>query len=190
MAELSTNRTGPARSSTSLICSPTSWPPQTRDSTACSSSRTPRRIRHELRTVCNRVHAHLLELQAERALASIEGSPRTPPMWLISTGRSRLRPAPTSRPPSPRSRRCAPSSSDRRLAEEMATMALFATTYVGEPDIPAGLTISEYRRSRPRRLTWWRPAVAGDVPARPHRSDTPTPEPAGRRRHRLRLCRA
>jgi hypothetical protein len=34
----------------------------------------------------------------------------------------------------------------------MATMTVpvFATTYVGEPDIPAGLTISEYRRSRPR----------------------------------------
>jgi hypothetical protein len=38
----------------------------------------------------------------------------------------------------------------------MATMTVFATTYVGEPDIPAGLTISEFRRSRPRRTTWWR----------------------------------
>jgi hypothetical protein len=31
-------------------------------------------------------------------------------------------------------------------------MTVFATTYVGEPDIPAELTISEYRRSRPRRI--------------------------------------
>ena len=30
-------------------------------------------------------------------------------------------------------------------------MTAFATTYVGEPDIPAGLTIWEYRRSRPLR---------------------------------------
>jgi hypothetical protein len=30
-------------------------------------------------------------------------------------------------------------------------MTAFATTYVGEPDIPAGLTVSEYRCSRPRR---------------------------------------
>jgi hypothetical protein len=29
-------------------------------------------------------------------------------------------------------------------------MTVFATTYVGEPEIPARLTIWEYRRSRPR----------------------------------------
>jgi hypothetical protein len=38
----------------------------------------------------------------------------------------------------------------------MATMTVFATTYVGEPDIPAGLTIMEYCRSRPRCTPWWR----------------------------------
>jgi hypothetical protein len=26
--------------------------------------------------------------------------------------------------------------------------------YVGQPDIPVGITVSEYRRSRPRRLGW------------------------------------
>jgi len=40
-------------------------------------------------------------------------------------------------------------------------MTVFATTYVGEPDIPAGLTISEYRRSRPRRVPWWRSILLG-----------------------------
>jgi hypothetical protein len=34
----------------------------------------------------------------------------------------------------------------------MATMTALATIHVGEPDIPAGLTISEYRRTRPRRI--------------------------------------
>jgi hypothetical protein len=38
----------------------------------------------------------------------------------------------------------------------MATMTVMATTYIGEPDIPARLTISEYRCSRPRLLHWWR----------------------------------
>src|SRR4051812_46741315 len=56
------------------------------------------------------VHAHLLELQAERTLASIEG-----------------------------------------LAADSACMADLDGDSIGEPDIPAGLTISEYRRSRPRR---------------------------------------
>ena len=40
-------------------------------------------------------------------------------------------------------------------------MTTFATIYVGEPDIPAGLTISEYRRSRPRRIPWWRRILPG-----------------------------
>jgi hypothetical protein len=31
-----------------------------------------------------------------------------------------------------------------------------ATTYVGEPDIPAGMSIAQYRRSRARRIPWWR----------------------------------
>jgi hypothetical protein len=30
------------------------------------------------------------------------------------------------------------------------------TTYVLEPDIPIGMTIAEYRASRPRRPSWWR----------------------------------
>jgi hypothetical protein len=41
------------------------------------------------------------------------------------------------------------------------TVRVFATTYVGEPDIPAGLTISEYRCSRPRRFPWWRRSLPG-----------------------------
>jgi hypothetical protein len=102
------------------------------------------------------IHTHLLELQAERAFASIEGLAANPAYMAASTRRSRRRPAPTSGPPLPRLRRCAPSSSGRRSAEEMTAMTVFATTYVGEPDIPAGLTISEYRRSRPRRIPWWR----------------------------------
>jgi hypothetical protein len=40
-------------------------------------------------------------------------------------------------------------------------MTIFATAYVGEPDIAAGLTISEYRRSRPRHIPWWRRIVPG-----------------------------
>jgi hypothetical protein len=28
--------------------------------------------------------------------------------------------------------------------------------YVEQPDIPAGLTISDYRLSRPRTVAWWR----------------------------------
>ena len=31
-----------------------------------------------------------------------------------------------------------------------------STVYVERPDIPAGMTIAEYRRSRPRRHSWWR----------------------------------
>ena len=30
------------------------------------------------------------------------------------------------------------------------------TLYVERPDIPAGMTIAEYRLSRPRRRSWWR----------------------------------
>jgi hypothetical protein len=40
-------------------------------------------------------------------------------------------------------------------------MTVFAPTYIGEPDIPVGLTISEYRCSRPRRRPWWRRIVPG-----------------------------
>ena len=40
-------------------------------------------------------------------------------------------------------------------------MTVFATTYLGQPDIPAGLTISEYRHSRPRRVPWWRRILPG-----------------------------
>jgi hypothetical protein len=28
-------------------------------------------------------------------------------------------------------------------------------TYIGEPDIPVGMTIAEYRRSRPAHASWW-----------------------------------
>jgi hypothetical protein len=36
-------------------------------------------------------------------------------------------------------------------------MADLTAPYVEEPDIPAGITIAEYRRSRPTvRLRWWR----------------------------------
>jgi hypothetical protein len=41
------------------------------------------------------------------------------------------------------------------------TVPVLATTYVGEPDIPAGLTMSDYRRSRPRPITWWRRILPG-----------------------------
>jgi hypothetical protein len=40
-------------------------------------------------------------------------------------------------------------------------MTTFA--YVGEPDIPAGMTISQYRRSRPRCIPWWRRIVLGST---------------------------
>jgi hypothetical protein len=30
------------------------------------------------------------------------------------------------------------------------------TSYVGTPSIPAGMTVSDYRRSRPRRPSAWR----------------------------------
>ena len=40
-------------------------------------------------------------------------------------------------------------------------MTASAQIYVGEPDIPAGLTISEYRHSRPRRVAWWRRVLSG-----------------------------
>jgi hypothetical protein len=41
------------------------------------------------------------------------------------------------------------------------TVPVFATTYVGEPDIPVALTIPEYRRSRPRHMPWWRRILPG-----------------------------
>ena len=34
------------------------------------------------------------------------------------------------------------------------------TIYVADPDIPIGMTIAEYRRSRPVRLSWWRRVIA------------------------------
>jgi hypothetical protein len=40
-------------------------------------------------------------------------------------------------------------------------MTALAATYIDEPDIPAGLTISEYRRCRPRRIPWWRRVLLG-----------------------------
>jgi hypothetical protein len=35
-------------------------------------------------------------------------------------------------------------------------MSALSTIYVGEPDIPAGMTIGEYRCSRPAQIAWWR----------------------------------
>jgi hypothetical protein len=35
------------------------------------------------------------------------------------------------------------------------------TIYLDEPDIPAGMTIAEYRRSRPVRIAWWRRMLRG-----------------------------
>jgi hypothetical protein len=35
-------------------------------------------------------------------------------------------------------------------------MAALNAIYVGEPDIPEGMTIGEYRRSRPAHASWWR----------------------------------
>jgi hypothetical protein len=32
----------------------------------------------------------------------------------------------------------------------------FTATYVVQPDLPAGMTVAEYRRSRPRRMPGWR----------------------------------
>ena len=40
-------------------------------------------------------------------------------------------------------------------------MTAFAMNYIGEPDIPAGLTIPEYRRSRARCVPWWRRLLLG-----------------------------
>jgi hypothetical protein len=42
-------------------------------------------------------------------------------------------------------------------------MTALSTTYVGEPDIPAGMTIAEYRRSRPSRIPWWRRLLGGNA---------------------------
>jgi hypothetical protein len=47
------------------------------------------------------------------------------------------------------------------------TVPVFATSYVDEPDIPAGLTISEYRRSRPRRISLWQRVSPGAGNAKP-----------------------
>jgi hypothetical protein len=33
--------------------------------------------------------------------------------------------------------------------------------YVGQPDIPVGMTIAEYRRSRPCCRPWWRRMFGG-----------------------------
>jgi hypothetical protein len=41
------------------------------------------------------------------------------------------------------------------------------TTYVTEPDIPPGMTIAEYRQSRPTRVAWWK--SLGRRGARPRR---------------------
>jgi len=42
-------------------------------------------------------------------------------------------------------------------------MTAFAMNYIGEPDIPVGLSISEYRRAkRPQRpSSWWRRILFG-----------------------------
>jgi hypothetical protein len=33
------------------------------------------------------------------------------------------------------------------------------TIYIGEPDIPAGMTIGQYRRLRRANVAWWRRAL-------------------------------
>ena len=38
-------------------------------------------------------------------------------------------------------------------------MATTRTIYLLDPDIPVGLTIDDYRQSRPRRLPWWRRVI-------------------------------
>jgi hypothetical protein len=40
-------------------------------------------------------------------------------------------------------------------------MTDYSMIYVGTPDIPAGMTIDEYRRSRPRPEPWWRRLLGG-----------------------------
>jgi hypothetical protein len=32
----------------------------------------------------------------------------------------------------------------------------YSTIYVGQPDIPVGMTLSGYRQARPRPVAWWR----------------------------------
>jgi hypothetical protein len=32
----------------------------------------------------------------------------------------------------------------------------YSTIYLGKPDIPAGITIADYRLARPRPVAWWR----------------------------------
>jgi hypothetical protein len=63
------------------------------------------------------IHTHLLALQAERAFALIEGLALNPAYM---------------------------ADLDEEI-EATATMTVLAATYVGEPDIPAGLTIIGHR---------------------------------------------
>ena len=41
----------------------------------------------------------------------------------------------------------------------------YSNVYVERPDIPAGMTISGYRQSRPRRVAWWRRLVSASSQA-------------------------
>jgi hypothetical protein len=41
-----------------------------------------------------------------------------------------------------------------------------AVIYLGEPDIPAGMTIDEYRRTRSARAPWWLRVPGRRQPAR------------------------
>jgi hypothetical protein len=41
----------------------------------------------------------------------------------------------------------------------------YSNIYVGEPDIPIGMTVSSYRQSRPRRAAWWRRLVSASSQA-------------------------
>jgi hypothetical protein len=47
------------------------------------------------------------------------------------------------------------------MARSCAYMTDYTAIYVAQPDIPAGMTIAEYRRSRPRRASWWRRVLGG-----------------------------
>jgi hypothetical protein len=37
-----------------------------------------------------------------------------------------------------------------------ASTTELSTIYVGDPDIPIGMTVSGYRRTRPHTVAWWR----------------------------------
>jgi hypothetical protein len=61
-------------------------------------------------------------------------------------------------------------------------MTVFATTYVGQPDIPAGLTISEYRPSSGSSSRTTSPPIAHrwhTAPTPPRSATFASPRPEG-----------